>query len=203
MTPSSRICPCFPGNGTGKTDPGYYIIRLSRKSFTSCMKTKWLPLTVQDLIWQHLFGKTKVVARSFQASWYKSWTWLHYLEASDSVICFTCAQAVSYILQKWKEHLLAEPQNAWARIRRSVVLCVCLSVPGIALWRRINLRPRALRLPNFLGNCKKFVSVVSFPSKQIHGRRSQPAEKNLEKNTQAKPPTPSLERRHLYVEKNF
>ncbi|XP_011404916.1 PREDICTED: uncharacterized protein LOC105313302 [Amphimedon queenslandica] len=40
------------------------------------------------------FGKTKIVTHSFQTAWYEKWKWLHYLEESDSVICFTCAQAV-------------------------------------------------------------------------------------------------------------
>ena len=39
------------------------------------------------------FGKTKIVSRSFQCSWYKSWPWLHYMEVTDSVICYTCATA--------------------------------------------------------------------------------------------------------------
>ena len=39
------------------------------------------------------FGKSSVVYRSFQAKWFQRWSWLHYLEANDSVICFTCSRA--------------------------------------------------------------------------------------------------------------
>ena len=34
-----------------------------------------------------------VVLRSFQASWFRSWSWLHYNEATDSATCFLCAKA--------------------------------------------------------------------------------------------------------------
>ena len=39
------------------------------------------------------FGKTKGVSQLFQSSWYKSWPWLHYMEVTDSVLCYTCATA--------------------------------------------------------------------------------------------------------------
>ena len=37
------------------------------------------------------FGKTKVIIRSFQPSWFEMWPWLH--ESEDSVLCHTCAKA--------------------------------------------------------------------------------------------------------------
>ena len=40
------------------------------------------------------FGKTKVVYRSFQGSWFKEWPFLHYDEAKDAAYCHTCATAV-------------------------------------------------------------------------------------------------------------
>ena len=40
------------------------------------------------------FGKTKVVQRSFQASWFRSWTWIHYEEGTDTVLCFLCSKAI-------------------------------------------------------------------------------------------------------------
>ena len=40
------------------------------------------------------YGQTKVVSRSFQSKWYKDWPWLHYIAATDSVLCYTCATAV-------------------------------------------------------------------------------------------------------------
>jgi len=36
------------------------------------------------------FGKTKVVYRSFQPSWFKQWPFLHYDESNDVVYCHTC-----------------------------------------------------------------------------------------------------------------
>ena len=40
------------------------------------------------------FEKSKLVMRSFQAGWFRSWTWLHYHEATDSAFCFLCAKAI-------------------------------------------------------------------------------------------------------------
>ena len=40
------------------------------------------------------FGKSKPALRSFQASWFGSWSWLHYHEATDSAFCFLCAKAI-------------------------------------------------------------------------------------------------------------
>lgn len=36
------------------------------------------------------FGK---ISRSFQASWFTRWKWLHCLEDKDAAICFICARA--------------------------------------------------------------------------------------------------------------
>lgn len=41
------------------------------------------------------FGKTTIVRRSFQPSWFSKWPWLHYLEERDAVLCHTCARASS------------------------------------------------------------------------------------------------------------
>ena len=41
------------------------------------------------------FGKSSVVQRSFQASWFHRWKWLHYNMAQDAVSCYTCCKAVS------------------------------------------------------------------------------------------------------------
>ena len=40
------------------------------------------------------FGKKTVSFHSFQSSWFRSWSWLHYNEATDSVTCFLCTKAV-------------------------------------------------------------------------------------------------------------
>ena len=40
------------------------------------------------------FGKKTVVYRSFQTQWYRSWSWLHYQEPNDSVLCYLCSKAI-------------------------------------------------------------------------------------------------------------
>ena len=39
------------------------------------------------------FGKKKVTFRSFQASWFRQWPYLHYDEARDLAFCHTCVMA--------------------------------------------------------------------------------------------------------------
>ena len=36
------------------------------------------------------FGKTKIVHRAFQHSWFSRWKFLHYREDNDTVFCHTC-----------------------------------------------------------------------------------------------------------------
>ena len=50
---------------------------------------------------QRSFGKTKIVKRSFQPSWYDKWQWIHYNENEDSVLCFTCVQAATQKKLQW------------------------------------------------------------------------------------------------------
>ena len=52
------------------------------------------------------FGKKKVVERSFQSSWFRSWTWLHYSESKDSVVCHLCCKAVK------EKHITSKPGAA-------------------------------------------------------------------------------------------
>ena len=40
------------------------------------------------------FGKSAPVKRSFQASWFNRWKWLHYDVAQDAAYCFTCCKAL-------------------------------------------------------------------------------------------------------------
>ena len=39
------------------------------------------------------FGKSTIVKRSFQASWFKQHNWLHYDEERDIAFCHTCMKA--------------------------------------------------------------------------------------------------------------
>ena len=40
------------------------------------------------------FGKTKVVHRAFQQSWFSKWKWLHYDSSKDLCFCHTCVSAL-------------------------------------------------------------------------------------------------------------
>ena len=40
------------------------------------------------------FGKSAPVSRSFQATWFNKFKWLHYVVAQDAARCFTCCKAV-------------------------------------------------------------------------------------------------------------
>ena len=40
------------------------------------------------------FGKTKVVHRAFQQSWFDKWKWLHYDSSKDLCFCHTCVSAL-------------------------------------------------------------------------------------------------------------
>ena len=40
-----------------------------------------------------MFGKKQPVNRAFQRSWFKTWSWLHYDEATDASFCYYCGKA--------------------------------------------------------------------------------------------------------------
>lgn len=42
--------------------------------------------------------------RSFQPSWYDKWSWLHYIEKQDAVLCFICAQASNHKMLQWSSN---------------------------------------------------------------------------------------------------
>jgi len=50
------------------------------------------------------FGKKTVVKRSFQASWFDEWSWLHYIENTDVALCFNCAQAKQQKRLQWSSN---------------------------------------------------------------------------------------------------
>ncbi len=39
--------------------------------------------------------------RSFQPGWFDKWPWLHYIEQSDTVFCFTCKEASEECKLQW------------------------------------------------------------------------------------------------------
>ena len=39
------------------------------------------------------FGKSKVILRSFNSTWFDKWCWLHWDESSQRAFCFTCISA--------------------------------------------------------------------------------------------------------------
>ena len=47
------------------------------------------------------FGQKTVVKRSFQASWFNKWTWLHYVEDKDLALCFACYKAKAENKLNW------------------------------------------------------------------------------------------------------
>ena len=53
-----------------------------------------LPTSPSFLFPKRPFGKKNIVSRSFQLSWFASWTGLHYDETTDTVLCHLCTKAV-------------------------------------------------------------------------------------------------------------
>ena len=39
------------------------------------------------------FGRQTKVKQSFQGTWFKQWSWLHYVEEKDTVFCCLCVKA--------------------------------------------------------------------------------------------------------------
>lgn len=69
---TSRDCLSLPDIGESPNQPSQFKFKFPKRNF----------------------GKTKVVTRTFQASWFGKWAWLHYDEARDLAFCHTCIQAV-------------------------------------------------------------------------------------------------------------
>lgn len=63
--------------GNGLPDIGATSNQPERHSFPKCS-----------------FGKSKVVQRGFQASWFLKWQWLHYVSSQDVAFCHTCVTAI-------------------------------------------------------------------------------------------------------------
>ena len=36
------------------------------------------------------FGKKNIVQKSCRTEWFKTWSWLHYIEDKDTVLCHVC-----------------------------------------------------------------------------------------------------------------
>lgn len=64
------------------------------------MATRQVSVTMQPLnqplqgykFPQRSFGK-KNIQRSCRSDWFKSWSWLHYVEDNDTVLCHLCMRA--------------------------------------------------------------------------------------------------------------
>ena len=58
----------------------------------------FLKSQISRSLFRSLKGSTerRVVERSCQSSWFKTWTWLHYNEAKDSVHCHLCLKTVKF-----------------------------------------------------------------------------------------------------------
>ena len=57
------------------------------------------------------FGKKSVVSRSFQHSWFRQWSFLHYDERNDLAYCHTCVMGFKQKMRTSK----ADP--AWINIK--------------------------------------------------------------------------------------
>ncbi len=65
------------------------------------------------------FGKRK---RSFQASWFHSWSWLHYNEAKDCVFCHLCCKAIK------EKHIVLKPGATDAAFVSSCHFLFCIDI---------------------------------------------------------------------------
>ena len=66
------------------------------------------------------FGKTKIVSRSCQCSWFARWPFLHYDEANDALYCHMCVQA--FKSNKMKTTSRADP----AFVSYCIILCMLI-----------------------------------------------------------------------------
>lgn len=78
------------------------------------------------------FGK-ETFCRSFNASWFTKWRWLHYTEDGDRVVCFNCVTAVG-------KGLINE---------ESVRLDSCFVKGGFTNWRKATEKSRSSRSLSF------------------------------------------------------
>ncbi len=79
------------------------------------------------------FGKKTILERSFQASWFDRWTWLHYNEAEDCVHCFLCLKAVklNHVAAKKDEAAFVSVLLSIFNISNSYnFFCVCMFLCG-------------------------------------------------------------------------
>jgi len=61
------------------------------------------------------FGKTKIVERSFQPSWFDKWPFLHYDKVSDRVYCQTCTKAFLILIMPASN---ATSERSFSALRR-------------------------------------------------------------------------------------
>ena len=59
------------------------------------------------------FGKKTAVYRSFQATWFNWWWWLHYDSSRDLAFCFTCVKAIIKTEVKWKHEGVFNSFHSW------------------------------------------------------------------------------------------
>ena len=73
--------------------------------------------------------RSKGEKRSFKPAWFEKWSWLHYREASDSIICFYCSSAHERKLLP--ERLYSKREDAYVTKRvHSKDACVSFRVQG-------------------------------------------------------------------------
>ena len=121
-----------------------------------------------------------VIMRSFQSSWYARWSWLHYLEDQDSVLCFICAKAshlkkiqwssnfdlafISKGYSNWKDATNKFQQHALSKAHKEAVLkMVTFSSVNVAESLSLTLKKEKYERRECL---VKIISNIKFLARQ-------------------------------------
>ena len=83
--------PSWQGHVSGKITPAFNLHLQLGESTWRCQRFDFIinPTTFP----KRTFGKKQPVNRAFQRSWFKTWSWLHYDEATDASFCYYCGKA--------------------------------------------------------------------------------------------------------------
>ncbi len=105
------------------------------------------------------FGKKTILERSFQASWFDRWTWLHYNEAEDCVHCFLCLKAVklNHVAAKKDEAAFVSVLLSIFNISNSYnYFCVCMFLCGAKLTDALEMKEIA---NDFIGQNERRMQI--------------------------------------------
>ncbi len=105
------------------------------------------------------FGRKTILERSFQASWFDRWTWLHYNEAEDCVHCFLCLKAVklNHVAAKKDEAAFVSVLLSIFNISNSYnFFCVCMFLCGAKLTDALEMKEIA---NDFIGQNERRMQI--------------------------------------------